>query len=48
MGGRSRAAAEMLAGRGFQEVYSLKGGIKAWGGLLAGGPAEQGLGLISG
>jgi rubrerythrin len=38
----------MLAGRGFREVYSLAGGIKAWQGLTAAGPLEQGLGLISG
>ena len=38
----------MLAGRGFQEVYSLKGGIKAWQGLTAVGPEEQGLGLLTG
>jgi len=33
----------MLAQRGFREVYSLKGGIRAWNGLTAAGPAEQGL-----
>lgn len=38
----------MLAQRGFKEVYSLKGGIRAWDGLTAAGPAEQGLGLITG
>ena len=48
LGGRSRAAAEMLAQRGFREVYSLKGGIKAWDGLTAAGPAEEGLGLVTG
>lgn len=48
MGGRSRAAAEMLAQRGFREVYSLKGGIKAWDGATALGPVEQGLGLVTG
>jgi len=48
MGGRSRAAAEMLAGRGFKEVYSLKGGIKAWNGLVAVGPESQGMGLLTG
>lgn len=30
VGGRSRAAAQLLAGKGFKEVYNLKGGIKAW------------------
>ena len=48
IGGRSRAAAEFLAGRGFKEVYSLKGGIKQWEGVGADGPVESGLGLISG
>ena len=48
VGGRSRAAAEMLSGRGFSPVYSLKGGIKAWDGLAAVGPNDQGLGLITG
>lgn len=45
---RSRAAAELLAGAGFKEVYSLKGGLHAWQGLTAAGPPSQGLGLISG
>ncbi|MBI4797525.1 MAG: sulfurtransferase [Desulfarculus sp.] len=48
MGGRSRAAAEMLGHRGFEEVYSLAGGIMAWDGLTAPGTATQGLGLVSG
>ena len=43
MGGRSRAAAQLLAGKGFHEVYNLKGGIKAWEGLTAFGPAEMGM-----
>ena len=43
MGGRSRAAAQLLAGKGFNEVYNLKGGIKAWEGLTAFGPAEMGM-----
>ncbi|MFH1058142.1 MAG: ferritin family protein [Pseudomonadota bacterium] len=38
----------MLAQKGFREVYSLKGGIKAWDGLTAVGPLEQGLGLVTG
>jgi sulfur-carrier protein adenylyltransferase/sulfurtransferase len=40
MGGRSRVAAQMLAGQGFQEVYNLKGGIQAWQGVKAAGPEE--------
>jgi len=43
MGGRSRAAAQFLAGQGFEEVYNLKGGIAAWQGLQAFGPAEMGM-----
>ena len=42
IGGRSRAAAQLLAGRGFEEVYNLKGGIKAWNGLTAEGPVDFG------
>lgn len=43
MGGRSRAAAQFLAGQGFEEVYNLKGGFAAWQGLKAFGPAEMGM-----
>ena len=43
MGGRSRAAAQFLAGLGIEEVYNLKGGIAAWQGLKAFGPAEMGM-----
>lgn len=46
IGGRSRVGAQMLVGQGFREVYNLKGGIKAWQGAKAVGPAETGLGLI--
>ncbi len=38
----------MLAGQGFTEVYNLKGGIKAWQGQHAAGPAEVGMAMISG
>ena len=48
MGGRSRAAAQLLAGKGFKDVYNLKGGIKAWKGLTAAGPAEMGMSLLTG
>ena len=48
MGGRSRAAAQLLAGKGFKEVYNLKGGIKAWHGLTAADPAEMGMILLIG
>lgn len=40
IGGRSRVAAQLLSGRGFNEVYNLKGGIKAWNGAKAAGPRE--------
>jgi len=30
----------LLAGQGFKEIYNLSGGIKAWQGLTAVGPAE--------
>lgn len=46
IGGRSRAAAELMAGRGFIEVYSLRGGMKAWDGAAALGPPEQGKALF--
>jgi rubrerythrin len=32
-----------LAGKGFKDVYNLKGGIKAWHGLTAAGPPEMGM-----
>jgi rhodanese-related sulfurtransferase/rubrerythrin len=42
IGGRSRVGAQILAGKGFKEVYNLKGGIKAWQGLKIAGPADTG------
>ena len=45
IGGRSRAAAQLLAGQGFKEVYNLKGGIKAWNGQTAAGAIDFGNGL---
>jgi rhodanese-related sulfurtransferase/rubrerythrin len=48
IGGRSRVAAQMLAGKGFKKVYNLSGGIKAWNGNTAQGPADQGLELFNG
>ncbi len=38
----------MLAGMGFREVYNLKGGIRAWQGRTAVGPAEMGMVLLKG
>lgn len=48
VGGRSRAAAQLLAGKGFGRVYNLAGGIKAWQGRKAAGPEERGLELLTG
>ncbi len=48
MGGRSRVAAQMLAGRGFDYVYNLSGGFKAWEGKAAFGKEEAGLELFTG
>lgn len=38
----------MMRGKGFQDVYNLSGGIKAWNGETAVGTAEQGLSLFEG
>jgi rhodanese-related sulfurtransferase/rubrerythrin len=46
MGARSRIAAQLLAGKGFQEVYNLSGGYEAWNGRRAFGNPEQGLDLF--
>jgi rhodanese-related sulfurtransferase/rubrerythrin len=48
IGGRSRIAAQMLAGSNFPKVFNLNGGFKAWQGNAAVGPEEQGLSLFSG
>lgn len=48
IGGRSRVAAQMLAGKGFREVYNLTGGIKAWNSEKALGQEDLGLSLFSG
>jgi rhodanese-related sulfurtransferase/rubrerythrin len=48
IGGRSRVAAQMLAGWGFKEVYNLAGGIKAFEGQKATGPQELNLSLVRG
>ena len=48
IGGRSRVAAQMLASRGFGEVYNLSGGIKAWTHKKAIGREDLGLDLFSG
>ena len=48
VGGRSRAAAQMLAGNGLKEVYNVNGGIKAWNDRTAIGPIETGSPLLKG
>jgi rhodanese-related sulfurtransferase/rubrerythrin len=48
IGGRSRVAAQVLAGKGFKEVFNLSGGIKAWKSEKAVGPEDLGLDLFSG
>ena len=40
VGGRSRLAAQMLAGRGFENILNMKGGIEDWKGNRAIGPYE--------
>jgi rhodanese-related sulfurtransferase/rubrerythrin len=46
IGGRSRVAAQMLAGKGFSKVFNLAGGFKAWNGDRAVGSQEQGLSTL--
>jgi rhodanese-related sulfurtransferase/rubrerythrin len=48
IGGRSRVAAQVLAAKGFREVFNLTGGIKAWSSGKAVGPQDLGLDLFSG
>ena len=48
IGGRSRVAAQMLAGKGFREVFNLSGGIKAWNSEKAVGQEDLGLTQFSG
>jgi rhodanese-related sulfurtransferase/rubrerythrin len=48
IGGRSRVAAQMLAGKGFKDVYNLSGGFKAWDGETALLGEEKGLDLFTG
>ena len=48
IGGRSRVAAQMLAGRGFDHVIKMAGGFKAWNGLAASGTEHKGMQLFTG
>jgi rubrerythrin len=41
-------ASQMLAGKGFENVMNMAGGIKAWDNPVAMGPEEQGLALFDG
>ncbi|MFO7753159.1 MAG: rhodanese-like domain-containing protein [Desulfobacteraceae bacterium] len=43
VGGRSRVAAQMLAGKGFEKVINVAGGYKAWQGKSAFGGEDAGL-----
>jgi len=47
-GSRSLAAAQLLSGLGFDEIYNLEGGIMGWQGLKAHGPKELNLDLVRG
>lgn len=39
---------QLLAGKGFKNVYNMKGGINAWNGIEAAGPIETGMGELTG
>jgi rhodanese-related sulfurtransferase/rubrerythrin len=47
IGGRSRVAAQTLAGKGFGKVINLSGGFKAWTGQAAYGAEEEGVDLFT-
>ncbi|SDB30695.1 Rhodanese-related sulfurtransferase [Desulfonatronum thiosulfatophilum] len=47
IGGRSRVAAQMLAGKGFEKILNLSGGFKAWNGWTGFGEYELGLHLFT-
>ncbi len=47
-GGRSSAAASMLKGKGFGEVFNLMGGMNGWEGAAAVGPKSAGMLYFSG
>lgn len=48
IGGRSKVAAQLLAGLGFANVYNMVGGIKAWQGNQATGPEGAGIESFTG
>jgi rhodanese-related sulfurtransferase/rubrerythrin len=47
IGGRSRVAAQTLAGKGYEQVINLTGGFKAWNGQAAFGAEEEGVELFT-
>lgn len=48
IGGRSKAAAQILSGKGFSDVSNMSGGIKAWHDPKATGIESEGLELFKG
>ncbi len=48
VGGRSRIAAQTMAGKGFDHVINMAGGFKAWNGQAAVGSQELGVDLFDG
>lgn len=47
VGGRSRVAAQLMAGKGFTNVLNLSGGFKAWNGWAGFGDYDAGMELFS-
>ncbi len=47
-GGRSAAAAKLLAGAGFPHIVNMLGGAMAWQGAAAAGPPDAGMTLLRG
>jgi sulfur-carrier protein adenylyltransferase/sulfurtransferase len=47
IGGRSRIAAQTLAGKGYEHVINLSGGFKAWNGQAAYGAEEAGVDIFA-
>lgn len=47
IGGRSRVAAQTLAGKGYDQVINMSGGYKAWNGQAAYGAEEAGVDIFS-
>jgi rhodanese-related sulfurtransferase/rubrerythrin len=48
VGGRSRVAAQLLMGQGFERVFNMAGGIFNWEGLEAVGPQELNMEMVRG